>query len=338
MLALRRAREQHRREVHHQHDHKHEAGCAEHDERRANKRHDVCLQADRIQLHSAPPEVARVDDTADGVDGRSHFCRRRTAARADERRIRAIGSGLRKVDGKRDERIDRLWRTNRFIPHERKIGRQNANDRKRAPLETHVSGDDAGIRADPRPQIVRQHDDLLARLPDLVGRKPAASGRRDAEEIEEVRRRPCHRDLHWVTAFPHGENTPEESLKARGALDYGIWLLQLRDVGSADRCSREIADRFKVSVVAPHVIEVARILVGHRVDEDFLNGRVDDGKQAKSKGERGNRDYSKCRRAHQPARHQLDVAPPVAAAAPRCRRPQTFGEAVADGICKRNSP
>ena len=72
--------------------------------------------------------------------------------------------------------------------------RTNANSGGNTPMTVNgrpcsrtSDADDAGVGSEPVPQVVRQHNHLLARPADLVGRKAAAERGRDAEQIEQVR-------------------------------------------------------------------------------------------------------------------------------------------------------
>ncbi len=72
MLPLRGAREQHRREIQHQHEHEDYARRAEHNERRSNAREDIDLKFNRIQLEAAAAEIASIDGAADGPNRGAH--------------------------------------------------------------------------------------------------------------------------------------------------------------------------------------------------------------------------------------------------------------------------
>src|SRR5439155_11864023 len=90
MLPLRRAHEQHRSEIHHQHEHEDEACGAKHDERGPNPRDDVRLQSNRIQLQTAAVEIAHIDGATDSVNRGGHCAGRCAVTSADERSESAI--------------------------------------------------------------------------------------------------------------------------------------------------------------------------------------------------------------------------------------------------------
>ena len=184
VLALRRAREQHRREVDHQHQREERAGGPEDEERGPRSGDDVGFEADGIELQAAAVEVAGVDRPAGGVDGGRHGLRRRAGPRPEERRkVPAVAWQAREIDGERDERVDALRRAQRVVAHECKRRRQDADDRVRIALEPHLRADERGIGAEPVPERVRQHDQVraaAARLHSARSRARASASRRAA--------------------------------------------------------------------------------------------------------------------------------------------------------------
>jgi hypothetical protein len=171
-----------------------------------------------------------------------------------------------------NERLHTLRRRGCLVSHERELRRQDTDHRERPPLQAHIAADDGGVGPEPVPQVMRQHDHLLAPRAHFVGRKTTAERRRNAEQIEQVRRRPRHGDLHWIGALPQREDSAEELLQACGALDDGVRRLQFGDIGAAQGTALEIGDR---TVVPPDVVEVARVSVGHRIEQNLLHSGVD---------------------------------------------------------------
>ena len=180
-----------------------------------------------------------------------------------------------------------------------------------------------------------QHDQIRPPGTDFVGGKAAPEHGRHAEELEEIRRDACHRDFARVAALPERENPAEKRLEERDVLDDGALVAQLRQVGPRHRKPIHVEDR---SVVTPDVVEVAGIPVRHRLDQDLVNERVHDGDHAEPDGQRADRDHGKRPCPQQPARRGLDVAAPIAVAAPRDGGPHAFAGAVAQRVRERAHP
>ena len=68
MLALRRASEQHRRQIHHQHEHQKCTRETEDEKSGTDARDEVGFQSDGIELQPFTVEGTCVDDSADGID------------------------------------------------------------------------------------------------------------------------------------------------------------------------------------------------------------------------------------------------------------------------------
>jgi hypothetical protein len=114
--------------------------------------------------------------------------RRRSSARADQPRIRsAVRIGLRQVDAEGGVGVGALRRAEARVPHEAEARRHDADDGIRLAVEPDVAAEDVPIGAEPRPQLVRQHDDRRTLRANFARRKAAAEHRFHAEQLEQVR-------------------------------------------------------------------------------------------------------------------------------------------------------
>src|SRR5262249_39630775 len=108
--------------------------------------------------------------------------------------------------------------------------------------------------------------------------------------------------------------------------DHGVGFLELHDIGSAQRAAFDIGDG---AVVAPDVVQIAGILVGHRIEHDLLHRGVYHREHTQPNSECADRGCGKDRSAHEAASDELDIAAPVAATTPRGCWAGPFGGTVA---------
>src|SRR5262245_63766710 len=97
----------------------------------------------------------------------------------------------------------------------------------------------------------------------------------------------------------------------------------------------DIVDR---TVVAPDVVQVTGVLVGHRVNQNLLHCGIHHSEHAKPDGQRADRRSRKNRRAHEPPPDELDIAAPGAGAPQQRRWERPLGSAVAQRVDKREDP
>ena len=154
MLALRRASEQYRREVHHQHEHQHDTGAAEDDEGGPNAGDEIGFESHRIEA-----EPTSVDRSAHGIHRGRQRLRRRTVSRANQCRVGRRPTGPGEIDVEGRIRIGALRRAGRLVSHEAEVRRHHTDHRVRLAVEAHRPADDCGIGAHSCPQLVCQHDD-----------------------------------------------------------------------------------------------------------------------------------------------------------------------------------
>ena len=188
MLARGRTREQHRCEIHHQHEHEEHAGEPKNQQGRADAGDQVRLESDWVQPQAAVLERARVDNSTDGVHRRHHRLERCAATRANQTRIVAgTRRRLCQPGVKGDVGICALGLSKAAVHVETEVRPHDANDRIRLPVQPHIRADDRRISTEPLPQLVRQHDHRWAAGAHFGPRKAATECRPHAEHVEQVR-------------------------------------------------------------------------------------------------------------------------------------------------------
>ena len=136
------------------------------------------------------------------------------------------------------------------------------------PCSRTTDPDDAGIRADPGPQARESARSLSSRGSSASsGTKPRPSAGltpSSSNRFGEARDTAIS-----IGSLPSrsAKIPPRKALQARRVFDDGARLLQLDDVGSEQRTSAQI---HTWSVITPDEKQIAGILVGHRVDQNFL--------------------------------------------------------------------
>ncbi len=138
---------------------------------------------------------------------------------------------------------------------------------------------------------------------------------------------------HLATLIGEDQDTDLAILKVDGALDFQP--AQLGDIGPADPAALEIDD---LAVVAPDEIEIVRLVIRERLDEDFRNDREHDGEGAEADDERGDHGEREHRRAHEAPHGELRIPAPVPRAPPRRGGAEPLAQAIADRIEKRAHP
>ncbi len=332
LLALGGPREQDRCEVDHDRQDEEHATESERHQGRPHAGHEVGLQSHRIQSQPAPLEIAAVHGPAHGFHGGGQLLGGGASPRADEARIRSVSRiGVFEQNTKRDEGIGRLRRPRTLVPGEHEAARQDADDLVGPVVQAHLAADDLGIGAESIPQLMRKHHHRRRAWPHFVGREGAPEGWRHAQQVEQRRRREHHRDLDRLALAPDGERV-RLAAEAHDLLDDPAGLLKLHDVRPGQHAALQVGDR---AVVSPYVAQVVRVLVWHRVDQDPLDDRVDDGGDAQANPECRHRRQDQRRRTPQPADRVLDIAAPVAAAPPRYCWPEPLAHAVAQRVRER---
>ena len=242
--------------------------------------------------------------------------------------------GFREVHGEGDIGVGALRRPEARVSYERELCRHHADHRIRLPVETHHGAKDPAVSAKAVPQVVRQDDDGRPVGPDFAPRKTSPELGLHAEQLEQVRRRHHHRNLGRVRSFASGERH-ELPQQTRGVLDRASGLLQFRDVGSTQPAAAQIEVR---AVIAPDEVQIVRIPVRHRLDEDLLDHRIHDGEKAEPHRQGADHGDRQSRLANQTTSGELRVAAPGAAAPPRNGGPRALAQSVAQRVDKRAHP
>ncbi len=204
----------------------------------------------------------------------------------------------------------------------------------RRAVQPHAAAENRRVGTQPSPEIVGEHDEGRPARPGFAPREAAAERGRDAEHVEEVRRHDHHANLAGIHTFTDRERR-ELAAHAGGVFDRSARLLQLRDIGAAQPAALHVDHR---PVVAPDEVEILRMPVGHRVEQDLLHHRVDDGEGPETDGKRADNREHERRRAPEAARRHLDIAAPVAAPAPRDGGSRALAGSVSHRIDHRAHP